>query len=402
MMVDLGIVMPVYKQKPEFLQAAIQSILKQDFRAFQMIIVIDGAPEMEAQVRQLVQGDFRVQILMHDRNQGVAQALNTGFRQLFRTRGIEYLTWVSSDNVYYPSFLRTLRNTLIKGPEELGLVYSSFQSIDNDNKPLNNESQLAALRQYQAMPKEKLLDACIVGVSFMYKSRYARMIDGYELVPVEDYDYWLRLTEHCEMKYVPVELMDYRVNSTFSVSAGLGSVDEHRRWRYTYHLARHKARSRRGIAPVLTVLYPLAQASAAAANRIENLYEQTFSNYVCYVLDLSPGREVTSLLSTISHPSTDFKRFAAVDEASAIMYAAQMIQTPYTLVLGSRLFAEPTDVDILIAQMNKAGGEVCSAYYNDTHTDVSYRAAGSPLPNLNLRNELFRTSSLNELFKLHG
>lgn len=40
--VDTGIVMPVYYQKPEHIQA----VLEQSYAAFRFIIVIDGAPEM--------------------------------------------------------------------------------------------------------------------------------------------------------------------------------------------------------------------------------------------------------------------------------------------------------------------------------------------------------------------
>ncbi|REE90542.1 GT2 family glycosyltransferase [Paenibacillus taihuensis] len=400
-MVDLGVVMPVYKQKPAFLKAAMESVLGQTFQKFKLIIVIDGAPEMEPLIRRLIQGDNRVRVVSHTFNQGVATALNTGFAQLYGMSGIQYLTWVSSDNVYYPRFLETLRNALAKGPSELGLVYSSFQSIDNEGRPLNSEQQLAIQRQYQSQRKEKLLDTSIVGVSFMYKAACAKKIDGYGNESVEDYDYWLRLTEHCEMKYIPVELMDYRVNSTFSVSAALQDTARHRKWRYAYHLARHQARMRRGISPSITVLLPLKESGVKAIERIENLYEQTFSNYTCFIIDLSADMRVTADLSTISHPSTGFKWFPHVDEVTALFHAVQMVQTKYCFVPGDLLFKDVMDLTIMHEQLEKADPKVMSNYYTHDHTDIGYRFVSTYSPKEGLHDELFRTPSLVDYLKIH-
>ncbi len=57
--VDTGIVMPVYYQKPEHIQA----VLEQSYAAFRFIIVIDGAPEMLEQVLRYTAEDPRVEII---------------------------------------------------------------------------------------------------------------------------------------------------------------------------------------------------------------------------------------------------------------------------------------------------------------------------------------------------
>lgn len=57
---------------------------------------------------------------------------------------------------------------------------------------------------------------------------------------------------------------------------------------------------------MITVLYPVVNACADEITRIENLYEQTYSNYECRVLDLSTTRQPSALLETIPHPATAF------------------------------------------------------------------------------------------------
>jgi glycosyltransferase involved in cell wall biosynthesis len=102
-MADVGIVMPVYRQNLDHLRIALRSVLGQSYRNYRFVIVGDGAPEDV--VRTLYEetaGDARVQIVLKPVNEGVAAALNLGFDMLMSDPAIEYLTWVSSDNFYYP------------------------------------------------------------------------------------------------------------------------------------------------------------------------------------------------------------------------------------------------------------------------------------------------------------
>ncbi|MCD1260600.1 glycosyltransferase [Paenibacillus athensensis] len=390
-MPDVGIVMPVYIQKPEYLSAALRSVLTQSYKTFRLVIVIDGAKDMLALSQSIVAGDPRVEFVVHETNKGVAEALNRGFEILFQDPSILYVTWVSSDNTYSSHFVALLRDALKTGGEDLGLVYSSFRSIDGQGNSLLNEQELAIQRQYQAKPKEYLLDACITGVSFMYKSRYAKEIDGYRLQPVEDYDYWLRLTERCEIKYIPVELVDYRVNSEYSISATLQSAEKHRQWRYAYHLARHQARLRRGIPPQITILYSVSQIQADTIERLDNLYEQTFSNYEVYIIDQSLDRSVTHAISQVSHPTVAPKWLPGIDTQKAILATLQFIHTPYTYILHQGFFKAPSDLQILIQELTNADRDLVANYYTPERL-VGFRCrtdTRSPC-----FDELFRTEHL--------
>ncbi|SDS71676.1 Glycosyltransferase, GT2 family [Paenibacillaceae bacterium GAS479] len=403
-MTDVGIVMPVYKQKPEFLALAIQSVLAQTYQKFRFILVIDGAPEMEPLVQTQVGQDQRVEILAYPDNKGVAHALNTGFEPLLRDNRIQYLTWVSSDNIYDPHYLELLRAALVKGSPELGLVYSSFRSIDDEGRQLNSEAELASMHRYQSQPEEKLLDSSIVGISFMYRSNYARLTGLYGMQPVEDYDYWLRLTEHCRMEHLPVELVDYRVNSSFSISASLKSEHAHRRWRYAYHLTRYQARKRRGIASQLTVLFPLVHAREHEIAIIENLYEQTYSNYICTVLDLSESGQPTEVLSNISHPTTSFNSFPGMKVTNSLLYASYSISTPYTLVLGPKLFQEAVDLENLLDHANQKGqlNEI-SWFFSRGQvprlTSSRLSSGQGVVEKPDIFHEIFRTESLQQLLE---
>ncbi|KZZ84433.1 glycosyltransferase family 2 protein [Bacillus sp. SJS] len=390
-MPDVGIVMPVYYQNPAFLTAAIQSILSQTYREFKFVIVIDGAPEMKTIAESLTSYDPRVTILDNGINQGVTYSLNHGFDQFFADPEIRYLTWVSSDNVYYPHFIETLRNLMEFSPEQIGLVHSSFRMFNDDGQFLQTEEDLVHFRNYLNQPKENLLNACTIGICFLYKREIAAKIAGYGSEPVEDYEYWLRLTEHCDIMYVPIELASYRVNSKQSISAKLQSPEQHRRWRYTFHLVRHQARQRRNIPLELTLLFPLYYADESTIARLENVYEQTYSNYLVVILDLSSDQHVTQKLLSVSHPLTTAVSYANQTAEEAIKSYMPEVKTQYVMVLNQQPFSQHSFLQTLVTNFNNySNHSIVSFGYNPNESavipdyDIPVQLHTNELYNLNM------------------
>ncbi|MFC5653480.1 glycosyltransferase family 2 protein [Paenibacillus solisilvae] len=398
-MPDVGIVMPVYKQKPSYLRAAIQSILKQSYSNFKFIIVIDGAPEVRSIIQQETQHDKRVTIIMNERNQGVAKTLNCGFEHLYADTGIQYLTWVSSDNIYYPDYIRLQRRHLRNGPEQLGLIYTCFREIDDNDRPVYDDFHTEEMKVYQKKPKEELLDFCLIGPSFMYKSMYAKAIDGYGTEPVEDYEYWLRLTELCDIEYIPQVLMDYRVNSAFSVSAQLQSNQQHRRWRNAYQMAKLSARQRRNIPLETTVLHPVTDGSSKSIDFIEHLLEQYYSNFRFIVLDLTPGRLIKKPLSDIPDPKIQYKTMPGMSEREAILQTLRTVQTPFTMVYGKEKLSM-FDLQRLAIQLRKSSVPFLSAYFTLGGDAIECRIKPKPVPLEPVFNELYKTIVLKKVLGL--
>jgi len=336
---DVGIVMPVYKQDPAYLELALRSILEQSYRNYYFVIVSDGAPpDTVAVIKKVTKGDARVHLILKKKNEGVARTLNIGFDYLMQIKEVKYLTWVSSDNIYYMTFIEKLREALERSPSEVGLSFSRFVHVDHNREPLTGP-QYKEFYNYQDQPKENLLDVCFIGVSFMYKKQFAAMIDGYKLEPVEDYDYWLRITEHCEIVFVPDVLMEYRTNSPLSISAQLrNSKAQHQRWRYAFNLAKHQARHRRSIPFKLTVIYPVQDGSEKTVNKLEELLEQSFSNYKLVIIDTSFNRAGINVMQHISDPRVKFIELPGASKKDAILTGMKDADTPFTLIYGEGLF----------------------------------------------------------------
>ncbi|MDQ0114393.1 glycosyltransferase [Paenibacillus harenae] len=359
-MADVGIVMPVYKQKTNFLLAAIRSVLKQKYRSFRLIIVIDGTTaNVVRTVRRETRRDPRVKVVSYRVNRGTSHALNTGFGILNNDPSIQYLTWVSSDNIYLPNYVGTLRQGLLGAPEQVGFVYSSCYHINNLGKILHSPSRQQLLREWRGQPIKNIIESCFIGASFMYRKSAAIAVGEYRHTPVEDYDYWLRLTEQVGTVFLPVELMKYRVHSTFSMSRKLASSTLlYRSKRYISQLIRLEARQRRQIPLETTIIFTHSN-TPNQLERLNRLLEQNYFNFLCIVIDQSPNQELHQPVKKLPDPRVHYISMPGASDQDVFLKARELTQSPYVLFYTG---AAPLPKDF----MRRAVGQLQSGYDDPT------------------------------------
>lgn len=397
-MPDIGIVMPVYNQDPFYLRTALHSVLNQTYRNYHFVIVVDGASEETREiVEQETMRDSRVERIVKPVNEGVAKALNTGFEKLRSRSDILYYTWVSSDNIYYPAFLKTLRNAIVRAPEKVGIVYSSFRHVNASGQP-RKDIDLAQFRKYQNQPKDKILEFCFIGASFMYKRMYADSLSGYWAEPVEDYEYWLRLTEKCDVRFVPVELMDYREESPHSISAKLNSSEkQHRQWRYANQKVKLQARKRRGLAPETTVFYLVQNQDSSMAESFEKVLDQLYDDYRLILVDVSRENLSKTVVNEVQDPRTELLHCPGASIRSAIEIALSKTTTPFSVIYTVNQV--PASRDVLSQQAatirNHKNNPSTIAV---THLGNLVKARNVPAPEEPVFEDLYRTPWLKSHF----
>ncbi|WP_066371232.1 glycosyltransferase family 2 protein [Neobacillus fumarioli] len=363
---DVGVVMPVYNQDPNYLREACLSILQQTYQDFHFVIVIDGADQPTRKViNELLTNDERVTIIDKEKNEGVCKALNAGFQYLFTLEEVQYLTWVSSDNIYYPHFVEVLRDHMMSSPYNVGLVFSSFRHISPDGIPKQTEKDLENFRVFQNKKKEELLDVCFIGVSFMYKKKYAIQIDGYHFVPVEDYEYWLRLTEICDISYVPQELMDYRENAPTSISYDLHTnLLKHRWWRDRFNLARQLARKRLNIPFETSILFPIEQTSEQTITKLEEMLDQTYHCYQFIILDSTHQFQNTLHALNIHDPRIVI--IPTENLETELKMQIYSVTTPYVMMINENPFPNSIyALETLVKTLKNINSPLMSSYFEN-------------------------------------
>ncbi|HEY0598047.1 glycosyltransferase family 2 protein [Sphingopyxis sp.] len=194
----VSMVMPVHNGA-RWLAEAINSILDQDFRDFELILVNDASrDESPAIMADAVARDPRVLLIDLKTNVGLPAALNHGFAA---ARG-ELHSWTSDDNLLRPPMLGRLVATLDAHPEA-DVVHADFTLIDEAG---------AELGRSRVGPVERLLYGNNVGACFLYRARVTEALGGYDtrLFGVEDYDFWLRAAQHFAFVALHEDLYVYR------------------------------------------------------------------------------------------------------------------------------------------------------------------------------------------------
>ncbi|MFH1893699.1 MAG: glycosyltransferase [Candidatus Zixiibacteriota bacterium] len=123
--VDYGkvsIIIPTYN-RAEYLEEAIESALNQTYQNCEIIVCDDASTDDTAAV--LKKFENSITVLKHQTNRGVSAALNT----CIRSSDGEYISWLSSDDVYMPEKVQTEIEFLHQNPG-IGMVYSDFFYID--------------------------------------------------------------------------------------------------------------------------------------------------------------------------------------------------------------------------------------------------------------------------------
>lgn len=113
-------VVPVYKVS-EYLNRCVDSILTQTFTDFELILIDDGSPDDCGDIcDQYQKTDERVHVI-HQENQGLAEARNVGIEWAIKNSDSEWITFIDSDDWIHKDYLKLLYETAKKYNVDLSI-----------------------------------------------------------------------------------------------------------------------------------------------------------------------------------------------------------------------------------------------------------------------------------------
>ena len=119
-MPEISIVVPVYKVE-DYLDRCINSILKQSYDSFELVLVDDGSPDKCGEICDAyAKKDSRV-VVIHQVNQGLSMARNAGIEWVLKNSDSEWLTFIDSDDWIHSDYLKVLYETALNYDVDLSI-----------------------------------------------------------------------------------------------------------------------------------------------------------------------------------------------------------------------------------------------------------------------------------------
>jgi glycosyltransferase involved in cell wall biosynthesis len=125
----ISIVIPSFNQG-RFIKATIDSILEQDYRPLQIVVMDGGSRDETVEVLESY-GNVPELEWISERDRGVVEAVNKGFA---RVQG-DIIAIQSSDDCYLPGALQKVAEEFLRDPT-LGLLYGDTVKVDAEGREL--------------------------------------------------------------------------------------------------------------------------------------------------------------------------------------------------------------------------------------------------------------------------
>lgn len=197
----ISVIIPVYEQ-PDLLRDALDSIGEQTVDDYEVVVVDDAS---NADFKPIVDDyNDRVRLVTHEENQGAAAARNTGIEHADG----EYVAFLDADDTWEPTKLEKQREAFENGDDDLGLVYTGFVQYELDGSEWERYPEARGDIYLEELERDRVHPTSTV----MVRRDVVEEVGGFDtsLPSRQDYDLWLRITEHYTVDYVDEILVDKR------------------------------------------------------------------------------------------------------------------------------------------------------------------------------------------------
>lgn len=201
----ISVIMPVYNTE-KHLAEAIESVLNQTFKDFELIIVDDNSKDKTLAIsKKYAKKDSRIKIVRNDINKNIGASLNNGIYHA----SADIIARMDGDDISLPTRLEK-QYKLMQKNKNLAVVGCDMITIDENGKELSK-------REYKTdsdtLKKKMFRYSPFAHPSTMYRKEVFQESGGYNpaLSPTEDLDLWMKIGRKYELSNVPEYLFKYRV-----------------------------------------------------------------------------------------------------------------------------------------------------------------------------------------------
>ncbi len=208
-MSSVSVIIPSYNGS-EYLPDTLDSVLKQTYTDYEIIIVDDGSSDDTKEVVERYQRKFPKKIkYIYQKNAGPASARNNGIRN---SSG-EFIAFVDCDDIWVPEKLEVQVDYLRKYPQ-YGFVFSDVFALDEDGKVGKNMMRFKHPESgdiFYSLLKENF----VMTLTLVARRKCIEKVNGFledqSIFTSEDHYCWLKMANYYEGAYIYMPLAHYRI-----------------------------------------------------------------------------------------------------------------------------------------------------------------------------------------------
>ena len=180
----VSVIIPSYNCD-RYLPEAIESVLNQTYKDYEIIVINDGSTDLTSEVIAPYLERIRY---VYQENQGAGQARNRG---LYLARG-ELIAFLDADDLFLPHKLKE-QVAIFEEREEIGIVNSGFRVIRENGEPIMDVERWQEIPDLT--PEVWLLHKPILPSAMMFRRYWFELVGGFRqrFFPCEDMEIVLRM-----------------------------------------------------------------------------------------------------------------------------------------------------------------------------------------------------------------
>ena len=179
----VSVIMPYYKKK-KYIELAVNSVIQQTYKNFELIIVHDDENKEDLNfLNNLKKKDKRIKLYINKKNLGAGESRNKGIKL---SQG-SLIAFLDADDLWTRNKLK--KQILFMKKNSVDISHTSYHIINSDNKIIGS-------RRAKDMNHKLLLNSCDIGLStvIIKKELITNKIKFANINTKEDYVLWLKIT----------------------------------------------------------------------------------------------------------------------------------------------------------------------------------------------------------------
>jgi|TARA_B110001450_G_C17651622_1_gene493534 teichuronic acid biosynthesis glycosyltransferase TuaG len=196
----LSIILPYYKKK-FFIKETIESIAKQTFKDFELIIIYDQTDKKDLiYIKKIIPSKIKYKIIRNKRNLGVGKSRNIGLKN---SSG-KYVAFCDADDLW--NFKKTEYQINFMKKNNILFSHTNYKIINKNNE------QIGKMKIRKLLKHSDLIKSCDIALSsvIIKKSLLKKSIGFYSTKTKEDYALWLKLAKKTDIYGLKKYLVSWR------------------------------------------------------------------------------------------------------------------------------------------------------------------------------------------------